>query len=158
MKTRLKTKDLGLRDAWVKDEQIGELDAFYAAQPWLTEILATQALEEEPQPLLRRAPGRDISNLAAYGWEWTTKLPVATAGYAPAEPREGGAYQLLQPRGSKTLTLASRTPEGQWKIFTVTNAYRFGAGTACTTKGWRTIVARWFGKRGERVVFDRIID
>jgi hypothetical protein len=142
--TRLRTGNLRSHAAWVKDEQIGELDAFYAAQPWLTEILATQATEEAPPN--RRAPGKDISNLAAYGWEWSSERPG------------GGSYQLLQPRGSKTLTLASRTPEGQWKIFAVTNAYRFGAGTACSTKGWRTIVARWFGKRGERVVFDRIID
>ena len=145
MTARVKTGDLRLH-AWVEQESIGELDAFYAAQPWLAEILATNAAEEEPQPPNRRAPGKDISNLATYGWEWSSERP------------DGGSYQLLQERGSRSLKLASRTPEGRWKVFTVTNAYRYGAGTAHNTKEWRSIVAKWFTKRGERVVFDHIVD
>jgi hypothetical protein len=121
------------------------MDAFYAAQPWLTEILATSAAAEEPR-LTHWMPGKNISNLAAYGWEWSLG------------GMDGGSYQLLQERGSRALMLASRTPEGHWKLFAVTNAYRYGAGTAHNTKDWRSIVARWFGKRGERVVFDRIVD
>jgi hypothetical protein len=145
MRTGVRTKDLQLR-GWIEQpvEQVSELDAFYAAQPWLEDILATSEAKD-PTPRTT-TPGRDVSNLYAYGWEWHSGRP------------ESESYQLLQPRGSRALKLASRTPEGRWKLFTVTNAYRYGAGTAHNTKEWRSIVARWFGKRGERVVFDRIVD
>jgi len=75
--------------------------------------------------------GHDVSNMAAYGWEWT-------------ENDSGTRFQIMQVKGTSSLHMGSQRLNGAWDTTSVTRPERFG-GQAHNAAEWHAIVARWFG-------------
>src|SRR5450759_4504192 len=109
MKARVRTKDLQLR-GWIEQpaEQVSELDAFYAAQPWLEDILATSEAKD-PTPRTT-TPGKDTSNLYAYGWEWTSDRPGGDPFGGPHGRQKGAGNCSPSPMLTGTAPARLTTP------------------------------------------------
>ena len=78
--------------------------------------------------------GHDVSNISAYGWEWT-------------ENDSGTRFQIMQPRGTSSLHMGSQCLNGAWVSGPISNPERFGVPhvEARNAGEWHAIVAKWFG-------------
>lgn len=79
--------------------------------------------------------GRETSNMAAFGWDWT---------------QDGIVWQLSNPRGTRALMLGRRTAGNGWDTLVVSNVDRFLTDNPpATRKEWRAVVDRWFASSEE---------
>lgn len=79
---------------------------------------------------LMETVGRENTNLAAFGWDWTE-------GERP--------FQLVNPRDTRSLLVGIRKDDGKWITHPVSNVDRFLTDNPpANRKEWRAVVDKWF--------------